>query len=185
MTNNKHSLSIEDLPIEIVNLAYQEAHTAIRNDIDFIARLQRRTQNSSICNLIAIIVLLGTLVGTLAGNTKTMITIVMPIYGIAVFSISVGVMWAGMLFDQTISPEGSSPTEFLSESVLYWLNYHPKEDWERFIKTEHLKELQERHKKNVDLSEDMQAAYELSIMITVIGFIVGIVILICLLSIHH
>lgn len=185
MTNNKHLIGIEDLPIEIVNLAYQEAHTVIKNDINFITRLQHRAQNSSICYLIAIIVLLGTLVGILTGESKTVITIVMAIYGIAVFSISVGVMWTGVLFDQTISPEGSSPTEFLSESVLYWLNYHPKEDWERFVKTEHLKELQNRHKKNVDLSEDMQAAYELSIMITVIGFIVGIVILICLLSFHH
>lgn len=172
-----YELDSKEFPPKLVDLAYEEARAALRNDFDSIAKTQQQVQTFLGWYLAAIVSLIGILVGTLARQEGSLFVILMTVYGIVALSIPAAQMWFGVLYNVTVYPEGGEPSVILSEEALDWLNGYPKGEQAHFRKLAYLVDLDERHKKNSDLRRRMCTAYRVGLTMTIVGIAFGLILL--------
>ncbi len=168
----------KEFPSKLVDLAYEEARAALRNDFDAIAKTQQQVQTFLGWYLAAIVSLIGILVGTLASQEGSLLVMLMTAYGIVALSVPAAQMWFGVLYNVTVYPEGGEPSVLLSEEALDWLDGYPKGEQAHFRKLAYLVDLDERHKKNTELRRRMCSAYRVGLTMTLAGIALGLVLLI-------
>ena len=173
-----YELDSKEFPAKLVDLAYEEARAALRNDFDSIAKTQQQVQTFLGWYLAAIISLIGILVGTLASQEGSLLVTLMTSYGIIALSVPAAQMWFGVLYNVTVHPEGGEPSVILSEEALKWLDGYPKGEQAHFRKLAYLVDLDERHKKNSELRRRMCSAYRIGLTMTIVGIAIGLVLLI-------
>ena len=173
-----YELDSKEFPAKLVDLAYEEARAALRNDFDSIAKTQQQVQTFLGWYLAAIISLIGILVGTLASQEGSLLVTLMTSYGIIALSVPAAQMWFGVLYNVTVHPEGGEPSVILSEEALKWLDGYPKGEQAHFRKLAYLVDLDERHKKNSELRRRMCSAYRIGLTMPIVGIAIGLVLLI-------
>ena len=87
----------KEFPPKLVDLAYEEARAALRNDFDAIAKTQQQVQTFLGWYLAAIVSLIGILVGTLASQEGSLLVMLMTAYGIVALSVPAAQISSGVL----------------------------------------------------------------------------------------
>ena len=85
----------KEFPPKLVDLAYEEARAALRNDFDAIAKTQQQVQTFLGWYLAAIVSLIGILVGTLASQEGSLLVMLMTAYGIVALSVPAAQLTTG------------------------------------------------------------------------------------------
>ena len=116
------SVDIEKLDPEIVDYALQEGNILLEHQSKSIDATQRKVITILGWIIVALISLIGILVGQVAAGKTSGVTFWMNLYGIIALIIPSSLILFGVLVNTEYYLPGNEPSNTLDETVINWIN---------------------------------------------------------------